>query len=363
MNSETTVYQAPHTRPFTAIGRRLRRFHIITSNWEYWPLYIFNIPVVINWLWQSVKSRDLFFFTLTNPGIPTGGFFGESKSSILQHIPDEFKPVTVLWEAPVNEEEIEDLFMKSGLSFPIIVKPEIGERGWLISRINSMQQLKNHIKTHAIDLILQSFIDWPLELSIMVYKLPDGSKAQVTSICQKEFLHVKGNGTSTVEQLILSQDRAFLQYESLKLKLGDRLYDVLAPAEYVLLEPIGNHCLGTKFLNRSDEIDDSINSVMVRLLSTMPDVHYGRFDMKVKSWDELRNGTGIAVLEFNGASSDPAHIYDPGYSIVQAYRDIFQHWSIMAKIAAQNLKTGKKPIGFKKIISALVIYFRYKRAN
>ena len=116
-------------------------------------------------------------------------------------------------------------------------------------------------------------------------------------------------------------------------------------------------------MNLNQKIDDQIKAVMVKLLNSMPDVYYGRFDMKITSWEDLRAGKGVQVLEFNGASSDPAHIYDPGYSLVRAYRDIFYHWRTMAKIARQNRKAGKKPVSLKKILSGLIIYFRYKRTN
>jgi hypothetical protein len=363
MGNGATAYHLDRHNPTAKLSSKWRRFLIQLRSWEYWPVYIFNIPVVFIWLWNAIRTRDLFFFTLTNPGIETGGFFGESKSQILRHIPDHYKPKTILWEAPVLEEEIEDLWNKSGLSFPVILKPEIGERGWLISRIDSIAELKDYIKKHPIDLILQPFVEMPMELSIMVYSLPDGSRSQVTSICQKDFLHITGDGHSTVEQLILSNDRAFLQYPTLEKKFESQFSNILKAGEKMLLEPIGNHCRGTKFINRNNEIDDSISKVMVGLLNEMPDVHYGRFDMKVSSWEELREGKGIQVLEFNGASSDPAHIYDPGYSLVKAYRDIYFHWSVMARIALQNRNTGKKPVTFKKILSGLIIYFRYKRTN
>ena len=117
------------------------------------------------------------------------------------------------------------------------------------------------------------------------------------------------------------------------------------------------------FLDRNYEIDDVIREQMIMLLSTMPQVFYGRFDMRVASWESLRQGKNIRVLEFNGTSSDPAHIYQPGYSLFKAYRDIFYHWGIMYTIAKQNRKAGMRPVAFKKIISALIIYIRYKRTN
>ena len=114
---------------------------------------------------------------------------------------------------------------------------------------------------------------------------------------------------------------------------------------------------------RNSRCDDAITEHMVSLLKTMPDVYYGRFDMRVGSWRSLREGLDIRVLEFNGTSSDPAHIYQPGYSLIQAYRDIAWHWDIMRRISKQNRQTGYAPVTFKVIISALIIYFRYKRAN
>lgn len=363
MDNDLTGFQPDSVSIRDTWASRWRRFKIQLLHWEYWPVYIFNIPVLFAWLWNAIRTRDLFFFALTNPGIKTGGFFGESKSQIMHHIPDEYKPKTVLWEAPVLEEEIDDLFKNSGLSFPIIVKPEIGERGWLIAPIHNPEELKQYIRNHPIDIILQPFIDMPMEVSIMVYKMPDGSHSEVTSVCQKEFLHVIGDGRSTVEELVLAEDRAFLHYEKIKKNLGGRFSHVLPAGERLLLELIGNHCRGTKFLNRNDQIDDAIRKVMVMLLDSMPGVHYGRFDMKVSSWDELRQGKGIRVLEFNGSSSDPAHIYDPGYSLLKAYKDIFYHWGVMARIARHNRKAGKDRLTLKKTLSDLILYFRYKRTN
>jgi len=340
-----------------------RRFIIRLKNWEYWPVYVFNIPIIFIWIWNAIRARDLFYFAVTNPGIETGGFFGESKSNILNHIPDQYKPITYLLRSPVQENEIESLFNLSGLQFPIIAKPEIGERGWLISRINNLDELKNYVREHPIDTILQTYVNLPLEVSIMVYVMPDGSRAEVTSICEKYFLQIKGDGFSTIGQLIFKQDRAVLHLEKLINRFGDRWNEILNNEKVLILEPVGNHCKGTMFLNRNDQNDENIKRIMVMLLRTMPEVYYGRFDLRVGSWEQLRLGENIRVLEFNGTSSDPAHIYQPGYSLFKAYREMAYHWKIMRKIAQQNRQSGHPRVRFKKIISALILYFRYKRTN
>lgn len=352
----------PTGRPIH-LSHRWRRFKIQLLNWEYWPVYIFNIPVLLIWLWNAMRSRDLFFFTLANPGIETGGLFGESKSSILRKIPECYRPRTVLWECPVEVDEIEDLFAASGLSFPIIVKPDIGERGWLIAKINNMHELKEYIKDHPIDLILQPFVDAPVEVSIMIHRFPEGGSGVVTSICQKEFLQVTGDGLTTVGDLVLKEDRSFLQYDKLRKKYDEQWYQVLPAGRKMMLEPIGNHCRGTKFLNKNHMIDEKIQAVMSGILSSMPDIYYGRFDMKISSWEDLSKGNGIQILEFNGTGSDPAHIYSPGYSLISAYRDIAMHWRTMAEIARQVRRNGGRAVTLKKVLSDLIIYFRYKRTN
>jgi hypothetical protein len=300
---------------------------------------------------------------MTNPGIETGGFFGESKSGIMQHIPPAYKPLTILIKGRSTAEEIENIFFASGLSFPVMVKPEVGERGWLAKKINSMPELKSYLREHPIDMLLQTYVDLPLEVSIMVYNRPGKNEPVVTSVCEKLFLQIVGDGESTIGELIIRQDRALLQLEKLLINFGHRWDEILPANEILVLESVGNHCRGTTFLNRNDMKDENLAVVMGQLLSAMPEVYYGRFDMRVGSWRELKEGKNIRVLEFNGTSSDPAHIYQPGYSLWKAYKDMAHHWSVMRRIALENRERGCRSVTFREIIAALVLYFRYKRTN
>ncbi len=363
MTGDTATYVSTPSAVLSPATLWWRRFFIRLRSWEYWPVYVFNLPVLGIWIWNAIRARDFFFFTLTNPGIETGGFFGESKSEILNNIWNEFKPITLLLKTGRTEDSIDELFTSAGLTFPIIAKPEVGERGWLISKIHSREELHTYLNNHPIDIILQTYVDFPLELSIMVYQTPDLKESAVTSICEKHFLQITGDGLSPIGKLIIEQDRALLQYEKLRAKFGSRWDEIPASGETLILENVGNHCRGTMFLDRNCEIDAEITGQMILLLRSMPEVYYGRFDMRVASWESLRVGKDIRILEFNGTSSDPAHIYQPGYSLRKAYRDMAFHWNVMYRISQQNKHLGHQPVTFKKIISALILYFRYKRAN
>ncbi len=340
-----------------------RRLFIRTGSWEYWPLMIFNIPTIFIWLWNAIRSRDLFFVSLTNPGLSTGGFFGTSKTSIISTLPEAFKPKSFQIKVGATSIQISELLLANGISFPVIAKPEVGERGWLIAKIDSLKELTKYLSQHQIDFIIQEYVDLPLELGVFVYMMPDGSKATVSSICEKHFLQVVGDGHSSIGQLIIHQDRAVLQYEKLRQNFGYRWAEVLAKGEILILEPIGNHNRGTMFLNRNDEIDDAIKQHMVGLLKMIPGAYYGRFDLRTISWETLRAGKEISILEFNGTNSDVSHIFQPGYALLKAYRDIAFHWDVMRRIAIENRHLGHTSITYKNIISTLIIYFRHKRTK
>ena len=66
------------------LASRIKRFWY----WEFWPLGIFYLPVVVNILCLALRYRSLTIFTAGNPGIEAGGFVGESKFDILSNLND-----------------------------------------------------------------------------------------------------------------------------------------------------------------------------------------------------------------------------------------------------------------------------------
>lgn len=115
-----------------------------------------------------------------------------------------------------------------------------------------------------------------------------------------------------------------------------KLLETPAENEEVLIEPIGNHCRGTEFVNRNDLIKDEIHAVFDEISSTVDGFYYGRYDLKVRDFESLYTGNGIKIMELNGVSAEPAHIYDAGYKLLDAYKDILYHWRLIIKIYRQN---------------------------
>jgi len=154
------------------------------------------------WLWYSLREQSLFYFSASNPGIYTGGMMGESKSEVLSLVPDELKPKTILIKLPSSTESILKRMNETGLEFPVIFKPDLGERGWMVRKINNAQDLAQYLSEINVDFLIQDLIELPLEFGVFYVRFPSEQNGFVNSITGKEFLFVEGDGKKTLYELI-----------------------------------------------------------------------------------------------------------------------------------------------------------------
>jgi hypothetical protein len=315
------------------------------TNFEYWTWWAFYIPLLPYWLWQALRTRSLTFFTNADPCIEHGGFFGESKIKILEQIPAEFLPKTIFIQNGTSFKDIIDKLIQAELVYPIICKPDVGERGSQVEKLYSNYDLAAYLGKVQEDFIIQEFITYDIELGVLYYRYPDEPKGRVSSITRKEFLSVVGDGKSTVEQLMQQSTRARFQLVSMRERIGDMgMNEVIKVGEHRVLEPIGNHCRGTKFLDNNSLINSQLHQIFDKIAKPIEGFHYGRFDMKVKSIDDLYQGKNIRIMELNGVSSEPGHIYDPQNTLWAAYRDLARHWKAIADISIQQSRRGIMPV-------------------
>jgi membrane protein DedA with SNARE-associated domain len=66
--------------------RRLRAALGRCTRWEFWPAWLFYLPVGANYLRLAIKYRGFTLPTAANPGIFSGGFVGESKIATLRDL-------------------------------------------------------------------------------------------------------------------------------------------------------------------------------------------------------------------------------------------------------------------------------------
>lgn len=314
-------------------------------------MYVTNLPVVCIWLYFSLRARHLFFFSNTNPVIENGGVMGESKWNIYRHLPPAYLPVMFFLPAYQRSPELVlQQCSAHGLDFPIFIKPNMGERGFWAEKISTFAELTRYLEqAPPMDLLVQEYVDLPLEISVMYHRFPGSSSGQVTSLCLKELLQVTGDGTSTLRELIHHYPRARFQWPELKKRYADELSQVLPADQKQVLVPMGNHCRGAMFLNGAQAIDEALVQVFDRIHEASGPLFYGRFDLRCATLEALKQGGEFKILEYNGVASEPAHIYQPGYPLWHAYRDIYHHWSIIYRLHLQLLKRGYQPNSWAQI--------------
>lgn len=254
-----------------------------------------------------------------------GGFLDYSKYEILKQIPQKFIPKTIF--VPYKN-QLENL-----PEFPFVVKPDVGERGINVEVIRNEEDWQNYPVEK--DLIIQEFIDFPLEFGIFYAKFPDETTGKILSVTGKKFLEFESDGRTTLRSFINKNPRAYFRKAYLFQKLKDQL-DIIHPKGVkILLEPVGNHNRGTMFYDASNLISDDLTEKINELSSRINGFYYGRFDVKSKSVKAFQRGDFI-VLEINGSNSEPTHIYDPKFNLAGAYREVKRHLNIQFQIAMQN---------------------------
>ncbi|WP_439555838.1 hypothetical protein [Dyadobacter sp.] len=327
-------------------------FHKIT-HWEYWPFGIVYIPMYFVWLYYSLRARSFFFFNASNPLIRNGGFLMESKKEIYDLIPRQFYPKTILCKPGEPLSIVQQQCKAAGISFPQIAKPDIGMRGMAVQKIENEQDLKAYLEKADFDFLIQEYIDLPNEMGVFYVRFPNQATGRITGIVSKEFLTVTGDGSSSVLDLIEQNPRYHLQLNALWKMYQERLLEVPAAGERVMLVPYGNHARGSRFVNATSWADEKLTEVINRICLQVPDFYYGRIDMKYNTLEELREGKNLSIIELNGAGSEPTHIYDPGQSIFTAWKEIVRHFSMLFRISRINHSRGHRFLTFSEGIQML----------
>ncbi|MBI1221142.1 MAG: hypothetical protein GC180_00950 [Bacteroidetes bacterium] len=320
---------------------------------EYWPVWLVYLPSLFFWAWFAMKSRALLYMTAANPGIEMGGFFGESKKDILDKVPDQYKPKTWLFEDPIHH--LASFVRDHNLTFPLILKPNVGERGSGVEKVNSLPELQQFIQNKEEAYLLQECSSYPQEYGILFCQYPGEKTGRVLSITGKRFMELHGDGHSTLRELMQKNYRFRKQIDRLESRIDLDL--VPTAGQSILAEPIGNHSRGTEFTNENHLISEAVNQLFSSISLQMDGFYYGRFDIKVKSEKDLETGENLHILEVNGTTSEAGHIYSRNYGIYNAYRDIFQGMKMVQELGTINHKNGVAYTSMSTFIRTLRKHF------
>ncbi len=206
---------------------------------------------------------------------------GKSKFGILKNILKEMKAFTLFFQKDNQLTEIVKKIEANKISYPLIAKPNVGQRGTRVEKINNEQKLIQYLKNNKGDLLIQEYINFSIELGIFYYRFPDQDKRTISSIVKKDFLKVTSDGHSSIGELIANYPRAGFQFDRLNSKLN---YDTVPEkGTTIILETIGNHFRGTTFLVANTLIDQKLIDAFDTISAKMPGFFFRQYDLRCKT--------------------------------------------------------------------------------
>lgn len=319
---------------------RWKRFWEKVTNWELWPFRLRYFGISPMWLWYCFKARSFWFFTASNPTLTFGGFEGESKKEMYQQLPPHLYPKTLYIAPGLPFAMVKKTLQENALAYPFVVKPDVGMSGILVRRINNETQLQQYHQQMLVEYIVQAITEYAVEYSVFYYRYPNSNKGVITGFLQKTPLYVTGDGKSNLLELILMHPKAKHRLVEMQQKHHASLDEVIAKDEVYYLSYAANLNRGASFVNLHAEIDERLHQVFDELNLYSKSFYYGRYDLKAASINDLKKGKNFSILEFNGSGAEPNHVYNSGYTLRQAHKEIVRHWKVLYEIAKYNHDNG-----------------------
>lgn len=354
-------------RQLAAQFARLRRF-------EFAPVWMVYPWVLLCSVWMGLRTKGWATCCAANPAIPGGGFVGESKAAILAGLDGAAPPAIVTLEelqsldlptsgggrfdengngvgawlllrAGENAEQrmqrIEGWLAERGLDWPLVIKPDSGQRGSGVMLAESAGGALEYLALEHLDLMVQQPLDGP-EFGVFWERSPDEPRGRITSITTKELVSVTGDGVSTLERLILEHPRARLTSKYFLQKHTAELDEVPPRGVVLPLGSLGTHARGAVFKNGNHLATDELAAALDRLLEPYTGFCFGRFDLKAPDEASLSAGRGLKVIEVNGITAERTHIYDPQGKWLAGIGELVAQWKSCYLIGQANAQRGAR---------------------
>ncbi len=340
-----------------------------TSFFEFWPTWFFYAPILVYWVILSIRYRSFGLPMVVNPHIDMGGMVGESKFDILQQAGElarQFILPYILRRSPEGgvlnncDEAVmphvdNDLAVAKakGITFPFIVKPDMGCRGSGVQVVRCTEDLRNYVSNFPANrnYILQKLAPYSAEAGVFYERVPGDASGRVTSLTLKYRPVVVGDGKRTLKSLILRDERASILRNLYFEKNTARLDWVPVSGEEVALAFAGSHCRGSIFRNGNEYITLALSEKIDLVMRDFPDFHYGRLDIKFKCLSSFQNGSDFVIIEVNGVSSEKTHIWDSRVSLYEVFATLFEQYTTLFKMGRLISTRGVKVPSIGKLIT------------
>ena len=193
---------------------------------------------------------------------------------------------------------------EAGLEFPVIAKPDVGSGA---RRIEDLAALREYLRAFPAGekLMLQRFVPHGGEATVLYARLPGMQSGRILSLTFRYGSHLTGAGRA-----LYRDARRYI----------------------------------------TPELEARLDGIA----RSMHEFHYGRFDLRFASSDELMRGEHFCMVEINGIGSEANHACDPSLPLIEIYRRLVDQQRIMFLIGEKNRARGFEPVACADVLKSLV---------
>lgn len=323
---------------------------------ERMPKWLICVPLVLQWLWLGLRHRSMTLPSAANPAITCGGLVGEGKLEYFRGMGPVARAATatscgVVNEAGLDAESLHATLQAAGLSFPVIAKPDLGLCGHGVRRIDAMPELLGYLSRfpRGETVVLQEYLPQHSEAGIFYARDPDSGQGMVIGLALRAFAQVTGDGVRTVAQLVAADPRARRTVACARHECTFDPAAVPAAGATVRLATVGSTRVGGLYRDGRDCITPQLVAAIDAIARDMPQFHFGRFDVRFDTLAGLRAGSGLRIMEVNGAGSEAIEAWDPGTGLVDGLRTIFRKQALLFAIGAARRREGVRPVALLEL--------------
>lgn len=324
---------------------------------ERMPKWLICVPLTVQWLWLALRYGSATLPSAANPAITSGGLVGEGKLEYFSGMGPVARAVTAAYSAvsnhrPLLDAELQTMLDRAELSWPVIAKPDLGLCGYGVRLLASMLELQAYLKAFPVNeiVVLQQYLAEEGEAGIFYARNPESGQGRIIGLALRYFPRVTGNGKSSIEALIAADPRATRLIKSSKHEPSYDGAQVPARGDVVRLATIGSTRVGGLYRDGHAFITAPLTRAIDAIARDMTAFHFGRFDVRFDSQQELAAGRGFTIMEVNGAGSEAIQAWDPETGVLAGFRMIFEKQRILFAIGDSMRKRGVKPIGLLALI-------------
>lgn len=336
------------------------------SRWEFWPAWLFYLPVAGMYAWLGARYRGYSLPAIANPRQVNGGLVGESKAQILEELrraaPEHVAEGFLLDGADSLSRlyRLGNLVAQKKLDLPFVLKPNVGQRGAGFRKITRIEQAIQYVRSTPTPLIAQQYVAGAKEVGVFYFRFPGQQRGEILAITEKSFPTVAGDGTRTLRELILADTRASMIAATYLCRFAESVNQVIPAGTQFRLVEAGNHCQGCVFGEGMHLYTPALRDILDRISQVLPEFYIGRYDIRYANDDDLRAGKDFTIIELNGASSEATNIYDERNTLWAAYRMLYRQWKLVFEIGSANRARGFRP---PTLLSLAIDWLAYSRQS